>query len=123
MPPALFLLVLASVSLAAIAQVILRKAMLVAAPLPPLTEPLALVRHLGLNPWLWGGLGCFAVSVLLWLAVLSRVQVSAAYPMASMGYVLVAIASALWLGENLTPMRIAGLVLICAGVYLIARTA
>ena len=119
----LILLIFASVSLAAIAQVVLRKAMLVAAPLPPLSEPLALIHNLCLNPWLWGGLGCFALSVLLWLAVLTRVQVSAAYPMASMGYVLVAIAGALWLGESLTPMRIAGLVLICTGVFLIALSA
>lgn len=123
MPFATFLLVLASVSLTAIAQVILRKAMLVAAPLPPLADPLGLARHMLLNAWLWGGLACFAVSVLLWLAVLARMQVSAAYPMASMGYVLAALAGALWLGESLTPMRIAGLVLICLGVFLIARTA
>jgi drug/metabolite transporter (DMT)-like permease len=97
--------------------------MLVAAPLPPLTEPFSLVRSLLSSLWLWGGLAAFLISLLLWLAVLSRVQVSAAYPMTSIGYLLVVISGALWLGESVTPARIAGLFFISVGVYLIARTA
>jgi len=68
------------------------------------------------------GLGCYVVSVALWLVALSRVEVSLAYPMLSLGYVVNA-AAAYWLfGEALGPARCAGIALILLGVFLIART-
>ena len=72
MSPALFGLIVASVTLNALAQVTLRKAMLVSATLPPLSEPVRLAFALLGNPWLWGGMACYALSILLWLAVLGR---------------------------------------------------
>jgi len=68
------------------------------------------------------GLACYVVSVALWLVALSRVEVSLAYPMLSLGYVVNA-AAAYWLfGEALGPARCAGIALILLGVFLIART-
>ncbi|MBT2187926.1 EamA family transporter [Sphingobium nicotianae] len=120
---ALFALIVASVTLNAFAQIILRKAMLVAAPLPPLSEPFALGLHLLGNAWLWAGFICFGGSILLWLGVLSRVPVSIAYPMASLGYVVAMGVAILFLGETVTLARVVGLVLICAGVYFVANSA
>lgn len=120
---ALVALILASVTCNAFAQVALRKAMLVAAPMPPLTEPLALGLHLAGNLYLWAGLLLFAGSIGLWLGVLSRVPVSVAYPMASLGYVVAMGGAIVFLGEAVTPARVAGLLLICAGVYLVAQSA
>src|SRR3989338_5173842 len=54
------------------------------------------------SPWVWGGLSCYAISVVIWILVLSRVDVSIAYPLLSLGYVVNAIAAYYWLGENLT---------------------
>jgi drug/metabolite transporter (DMT)-like permease len=118
----LLLLVIASVSLNAFAQIALRKAMLVAAPLPPLQAPVALALHLAGNIYLWGGLVCFAGSILLWLGVLSRMPVSAAYPMASLGYVVAAASGFVFLGETVTLTRALGLLLICFGVFVVARS-
>jgi drug/metabolite transporter (DMT)-like permease len=117
-----FALIVTSVSIAAFAQLMLRKAMLTASPLPPISELIFLTRHLASNGWLWLGLALFSISVVLWLGVLAKVQVSAAYPMASMGYVFVAIIGALWLGETLSPLRILGLLFICLGVFIISRS-
>jgi multidrug transporter EmrE-like cation transporter len=59
--------------------------------------------------------------VVLWLVALSRVDVSLAYPMLSLGYVVNALAAWWLFGETLGPGRVAGLVLILAGVWLLAR--
>lgn len=119
----LFLVVLASVSLNAAAQVLLRKAMLAAMPLPPLNAPVALAAHMAGNFYLWLGLTCFAGSILLWMGVLSRIPVSAAYPLASLGYIIAAASGVVFLGETVTLMRALGLVLICIGVFVVAQSA
>src|SRR3954466_2665176 len=48
-----------------------------------------------------GGMACYVISILVWLVVLSRVEVSMAYPMVSLGYVVTALAAYFWLGEQL----------------------
>ncbi|MBY9062350.1 hypothetical protein K7957_05320 [Sphingomonas yunnanensis] len=119
---ALFALIVVSVSLNALAQVALRKAMTFRA-LPALSEPIALGTSLVANPWLWAGMACYAASIGLWLVVLSRTQVSVAYPMLSMGYVLAAVLGVLFLSETVGPARAGGIALICLGVLVVGKTA
>lgn len=73
------------------------------------------------EPALWLGLGCYAVSVVVWLLALSRVAVSVAYPMLSLGYVVNAVAAWWLFGEMLGPGRIVGIAVIIAGVVILAR--
>jgi multidrug transporter EmrE-like cation transporter len=70
----------------------------------------------------WSGMFCYAASVCVWLAALSKAPVSTAYPMLSLGYVVVAGVSTLWLGESLSPAKVLGIALICAGVVLVSRS-
>lgn len=70
----------------------------------------------------WSGMICYGASLCVWLAALSKAPVSTAYPMLSLGYVVVALASVAWLGESMTPLKIAGIVLICLGVVLLTRS-
>ena len=70
----------------------------------------------------WTGMFCYAASVCVWLAALSKAPVSTAYPMLSLGYVVVAVVSVLWLGEGMTPAKVFGIALICAGVVLVSRS-
>lgn len=70
----------------------------------------------------WSGMLCYAVSVCVWVAALSKAPVSTAYPMLSLGYVVVAAVSVAWLGETLTPAKVLGIALICAGVALVSRS-
>ena len=72
------------------------------------------------NPFIWAGLSFYAISVLVWLLVLSRVPVGVAYPMLSIGYIVNAAAGAWLFGESLSSIRIAGILIIIAGVYLVA---
>ncbi len=70
----------------------------------------------------WTGMLCYAASVCVWVAALSKAPVSTAYPMLSLGYVVVAAISVGWLGETLTPAKVFGIALICAGVVLVSRS-
>jgi multidrug transporter EmrE-like cation transporter len=69
----------------------------------------------------WSGMLCYAASVCVWVAALSKAPVSTAYPMLSLGYVVVAAVSVTWLGETLTPAKMLGIALICTGVVLVSR--
>jgi len=70
----------------------------------------------------WTGMVCYAASVCVWLAALSKAPVSTAYPMLSLGYVAVATVSFVWLGESMPPAKVFGIALICAGVVLVSRS-
>ena len=78
--------------------------------------------RLATEPHIMGGMACYVLSLAVWIVGLSRVPVSVAYPMLSIGYV-VNVLAAWWLfGESITPMKIAGIGFIIVGVWLIART-
>ncbi len=78
--------------------------------------------QLATEPHILGGLTCYVVSLIAWIMVLSRVEVSLAYPMVSFGYIVTAVASWLLFGEALTLTRIAGILVIMFGVFLITRS-
>lgn len=67
------------------------------------------------------GLFTYVVSVAVWLLVLSRVQVSYAYPMLSIGYIVNAIAAYYFFGESLSVIRMTGIFVIISGVYLVSQ--
>jgi drug/metabolite transporter (DMT)-like permease len=73
-------------------------------------------------PSLWYALAAYGLSVVVWIVGLSRVPVSQAYPMLSLGYVL-NIGLAWWLfGEVPNAQRVIGVGVIVAGVVLVARS-
>ena len=74
------------------------------------------------EPWLWVGLFCYAISVVIWILALSRVDVSIAYPMLSIGYVVNAFAAWALFGEALTLARLGGIGIIILGVFILARS-
>ena len=69
-----------------------------------------------------GGLCCYVVSVVVWILALSRVEVSMAYPMLSIGYVINAGLAWLLFGEAVGPQRLAGIAVIIVGVVIVARS-
>lgn len=68
------------------------------------------------------GLFIYAISVIVWIFVLSRIDVSVAYPTISLGYILNAVAAYYLFGENLSLLRIAGIFVILIGVVMITRS-
>ena len=77
---------------------------------------------LATEPHIAGGLGCYVISVVVWIMALSRVEVSIAYPLLSIGYVVNAIAAWYLFGEAVTAMRLAGIGFIIVGVCLVVRS-
>ena len=112
MTAASFALVLVGVLLNAAAQLLLKAG----------TNAMPLGLRLALEPHILGGLACYAVSVVVWVAALSRVPVSIAYPMLSIGYVVNAIAAWQLLGESLSSLRLSGIGVIIVGVFMVARS-
>jgi len=74
------------------------------------------------QPYIVGGLSCYVVSVAIWILALSRVEVSIAYPMLSIGYVVNAAAAYLLFGEAVGVQRLMGIGIIVLGVYVVARS-
>lgn len=74
------------------------------------------------SPFILGGLACYVVSVVVWILALSRVPVSVAYPMLSIGYIVNAIAAWMLFGESLGAQKLVGIGFIVVGVWLVARS-
>lgn len=117
----LFLLILASVSLSALAQLALKlgtngadgRAGGISAEISGLFQ----------SPMILVGLGLYAVGAMLWLFVLGRAPLSLAYPFVGLGFILTMLAGAFFLHENLNAARILGTLLIATGCVLVARSA
>ncbi len=75
-----------------------------------------------LNPVVIAGFVLYGLSAALWLIILTRAELSWAYPLLSMGYVLVVLLSRVLFHEAVTPTRLVGTLVIVAGVWLISRT-
>ena len=77
---------------------------------------------LAFQPYIMGGMACYAVSLVVWIMALSRVPVSIAYPMLSIGYVINAFIALQWFGEALAAQKLLGIGFIVVGVFLVARS-
>ena len=116
-------LILFGVLLNAVAQLLLKQGMLRIGSLAMTSTALwAALPKLMTSPYVWAGLLTYVVSVLVWLVVLSRVDVSYAYPMVGLGYVFATIVAWGVFGETVSAMRALGMLVVCAGIYIIART-
>jgi multidrug transporter EmrE-like cation transporter len=69
-----------------------------------------------------GGLSCYVISVVVWIIGLSRVDVTIAYPLLSLGYIVNAIGAWYFLGEAVSAQRIVAIVIIIGGVALLTRS-
>jgi drug/metabolite transporter (DMT)-like permease len=81
-------------------------------------------KHPGLaafisEPLIWYGMAVYAVCAIIWLWVLSKMQVSTAYPVLSLSFVFVPLIARFTLGERITPSHWLGIALICIGVLVL----
>jgi uncharacterized membrane protein len=82
----------------------------------------SLIMRIILSPYIIVGLAIYFGGVFFWLLALNRADLSYVYPFASLSYVLITLASWLLLHEAVPPLRWIGLVVICIGVMLVARS-
>lgn len=116
-----FIFILSSVLLNSAAQILMRKGMLDVGAISTqnlINSAFAMVQNL----WLWGAMMSYAISILLWMLVLSRVQVSYAYPFLSIGYIVAAVVGYLWMGETMDMYKVFGIGIICLGIVVLSQS-
>lgn len=74
------------------------------------------------QPSIFSGLVCYVFSVAIWIVALSKVPVSVAYPMLSIGYVVNAFAAWYLFGEIISTQKIIGISIIIVGVYFVSKS-
>jgi len=116
-------LILAGVLLNAAAQLLLKAGTNAVGPFEfAAANAVPVGLKLAFEPHILGGIGCYVASVVVWILALSRVEVSIAYPMLSIGYVVNAVAAYYLFGEAVSPLRLAGIGVIILGVFIVARS-
>lgn len=122
MPAMVRILVVMAIVLSAFAQITMKCGM----SMPQIQKALASMRYVdmawavGCNPRVLCGLLMYAGSMVFWLFVLARLEVSQAYPFVGLGIVVTSAFGFLFLGETMTPYKIAGTVLVALGIGLLA---
>jgi len=115
--------ILISVLGGAIGQILLKKGMnTMGAMTLSISELGSILWRIATNPFVVVGLFIYVISVIFWLVALSRVDLSYAYPFASLSYVIMLIASWWIFDENISLMRLIGTIIIGIGVWLISRS-
>lgn len=74
------------------------------------------------KPLIIAGLLCYGLATICWLSVLSKLELSLAYPLMSLSYVLVILVGIIFFKEKVTLSRWFGVILICIGVIFISAT-
>ena len=107
----------------AAAQLMLKYGMMQLGPLSFAgVNPVLKILQIVFSPWVFLGLCTFVISMASHLYVLSKVDLSFAYPFLSLAYVLVAVFAYFVFREDLNALRIAGIAFICVGTILIAQS-
>jgi len=117
-------LALASICMSAVAQVLFKVGMSADGVRAALADGAApgVVRAVALNPGIIGGLALYGLGTVLWLGVLSRAELSQAYPFVGLSFVLTALFGVFLFNDSLSVQRIAGIAAIVVGVYLVGRS-
>jgi multidrug transporter EmrE-like cation transporter len=116
------LLILISVSLNAGAQLLIRKGMLHIGAVLNASSLLKTLPRMISNIFLWLSLPSYGISIITWMIVLSKVEVSFAYPFLGLGFVFVTIISYFVFNEHVTLIRVIGIALVCTGVFFVSRS-
>lgn len=107
----------------AAAQLMLKHGMMTLGPLTFVgVNPILKILQIVFSPWIFAGLSVFVISMASHLYVLSKVELSFAYPFLSLAYVAVAVFAYFLFREDLNAYRIGGIALICIGTVLIAQS-
>jgi drug/metabolite transporter (DMT)-like permease len=116
------LYILFSVLISALGQVLLKKGMNNMGSITlSLNQLLSTLWKMVINPYVFIGLAIYLAGTVFWLAALSRVDLSYAYPFASLSYVIMLVASWIMFDEKITLSRLVGTFVIGIGVLLIYR--
>lgn len=99
------------------AQIVIKWQVMGAGAFPALVaDKLWFLAKLLVNPWILSALAASLLAAVAWMAAMTKLDLSHAYPFTSLAFVLVMLASALVFHEPVTGPKIAGIALICLGI-------
>ena len=111
-----------TIALTVFGQLVLKWQVLRHGPLPPQwPDRFGYLFRMLLNPWIVSTYFAVFLASLAWMLALTKLPLSHAYPLTAMSYVLIVFASAAFFSESLTPLKLAGLLLIVAGIIIGSR--
>ncbi len=114
--------ILISVLGGAVGQLLLKRGMNTMGPLTlSVSDIFTILLKMASNPFVIIGLMVYVASTVFWLTALSRVDLSYAYPFASLSYVIMLVASWQIFHENISPLRLLGTFVIAMGVFIVSR--
>ena len=118
------MLILANVIMTSLAQIVLKAGMSAPDVVRALSGGLRLpaLVTVFLHPWVIIGLTLYVGAAVVWLLVLAKIDVSLAYPFVGLGFVVTMVLAWAFIGETVSATRIAGTLLIVAGVVVLARS-
>ena len=117
-----YLLLFFNVLLTVTGQLLLKQGMINVGRIGSFKNAMPMLIQAFLNPFVLGGIAVYGFTTMVWLVILSRIKLSVAYPMISLGYVLSIFFAWLFFKESVPKIRVIGAVLICIGVYLVASS-
>lgn len=108
-----YILLLLNIVLISIGQLLLKKASII-------TLNQTLVEKI-LNLFFIGGLFFYGLSTLLWIKILEKIEISVAYPVMAMSYIIVTIGASLFFQEMITGYKITGIIFIIIGIIFMVK--
>ena len=113
------IMVTSSVILGVVGQLFMKQGMALVGAIQSIN--LQIILNIFLNLWVLAGLTCYGLAMIIWLGVLAELELSLAYPMLSLGYIVVALGSWVMFDENISAIRWIGIFVIIGGVVFISR--
>ena len=118
-----YLLIFLVVAAMAAVQLLVKKALLTVGPFPDnLSQVIPFFLKVYTNFYMILGIVITVLAALVWVLVVSKMQISYLYPFVALSYVLVALFSMIFFKEDVNALRWVGIVVICAGVFLVSRS-
>lgn len=121
----IILFIISSVSLSAFAQIVLKMGMSNAKVQNDLIIASNLFEKLFIaltNVYVVAGVSMYLLSMILWLVVLAKIDVSVAYPFVGLGFIITMVLGFLLLNEQISGMRVMGTILVVCGVLMVSST-
>lgn len=117
------MLILIATALGVIGQMMLKQGMGAMGPLAlTLDSTPSIILRIVTSPMVIGGLLIYGIGTFFWLITLSRIDLSVAYPFVSLNHIIIFLLAWLVLHEQVNPLRAAGVLVICAGMLMVARS-
>lgn len=112
-----YVYVIATVLLTVYGQIAIKWQVLEAGPFPADPgEKMWFLARLLVNPWVLSALAAGLLASVSWMAAMTRLELSHAYPFMSLAFILVMVCSAWFFSEPITPLKVTGIALVVLGI-------